>query len=163
MKVDNILIVLFAIAKLSLVQGFATLRVVNPSFSNIRVKGIAPLTSNTASNYVSLYRRQQDFSALQSKSSDIDGTGVRGPIILSLALLIVVWIFSIPPEFRRAKICTLPVCVENRAACNDCQTTTELREGIIDYYRNGGGIKFDFSIDPATIEKNKQTLEKFGL
>jgi hypothetical protein len=122
------------------------------------------VTARNSDNRSLFARSQRVLSMLQAtKNSDIDGTGARGPIILSLALLVVIWLFSIPPEFRRARICTLPVCVENRALCNDCQTITELREGIVGYYRNGGGIQFDFSIDPATVEQNKQTLQKFGL
>ena len=92
-------------------------------------------------------------------NSGIDGTTGRGPIILGLTLLVTIWIFTIPPEFRRAYICSTDSCVANRSACKDCQTIDELKEGIIAYYKNGGGIQFDFSIDPATIAKNEQTVQ----
>ena len=99
----------------------------------------------------------------RNPSSDVDGTGVRGPIILTITLLFLAWLFSIPPEFRRAHICSVERCVANRAACNDCQTIDEIKNGIIEYYKNGGGIQFDFSIDPVTIEKNKEFVKGIGL
>ena len=34
-----------------------------------------------------------------------DGTSVRGPLLLALSLFICVWFFTIPPEFRRARLC----------------------------------------------------------
>lgn len=114
--------------------------------------------------YQNCFKRRAVIALRAGSRSDIDGTGNRGPILLGLTLFTTVWLFSIPPDFRRAHICTLQVCVDNRPACNDCQTLGELRDGIIDYYRNGGGIQFDFSIDPKTIEQNKQLLkEKFGV
>jgi hypothetical protein len=147
------------------VQGFSSLSAL-PFSANIIVTSnvVATMAFDRApTDRYNICRRQHNFSLHQSRHQDIDGTNDRGPILLVLSLVLVIWLFSIPPEFRRARICTLPVCVENRAACNDCKTTTELREGIVEYYRNGGGIQFDFSIDPATIEQNKQTLQKFGL
>jgi hypothetical protein len=78
---------------------------------------------------------------------------------MALVLLANVWVFSIPPEFRRAYICPNPSCEANRVACKNCVTLEEWTNGIQDYYRNGGGIQFDFSIDPATLEYNKQVLE----
>jgi hypothetical protein len=34
---------------------------------------------------------------------------------------------------------------------------------IAEYYRNGGGIQWDFSIDPNTLAENKQFVENlFG-
>jgi hypothetical protein len=40
--------------------------------------------------------------------------------------------------------------MENRVECNNCKTVGELQKEIQDYYRNGGGIQWDFSIDPET-------------
>ena len=82
-------------------------------------------------------------------NKEVDGTG-RGSIILGVVFLINVWVFSIPPEFRRAYLCPSEPCIENRAMCNDCITFDEWKSGIEDYYKNGGGIKFDFSIDPKS-------------
>jgi hypothetical protein len=83
-----------------------------------------------------------------------DGTQ-RGAFLLGAVLLACVWIFSIPPEFRRAYLCGSERCVQNRSAylCNDCMTPDEWRQGIVDYYKNGGGVKFDFSIDPNSKMK----------
>jgi len=83
-----------------------------------------------------------------------DGTD-RGAFLLAAVLLACIWIFSIPPEFRRAYLCGSERCVQDRSAylCNDCMTTDEWKQGIADYYRNGGGIKFDFSIDPNSKMK----------
>jgi hypothetical protein len=75
----------------------------------------------------------------------------RGIPLLFSVLLICVWFFTIPPEFRRQRYCgSSNYCLENRAECNNCKTVGELQKDIQDYYRNGGGIKWDFSIDPVT-------------
>jgi hypothetical protein len=86
-----------------------------------------------------------------------DGSG-RGKVLLAAVFAACVWLFSIPPEFRRAFICPTDACTSNRAACNQCVTTDEWTTGIKDYYRNGGGVRFDFSIDPRTLEKNKEFI-----
>lgn len=83
----------------------------------------------------------------RAPGDNIQGTGARGQIIFAIVLSFCIWLFSIPVEFRRAYICTSPRCVINRKGCNDCKTLGELREGVTDYYRNGGGVQFDFSIE----------------
>lgn len=89
-------------------------------------------------------------SALQQsfKNDEMDGT-TRGIPILVASLLLCVWSFSIPPEFRRSHICMTDRCVpaENRRYCHDCKTVSELKEGITKYYASGGGVHFDFSIE----------------
>ena len=84
-----------------------------------------------------------------------DGSG-RGVPILLIVLLGCVWMFTIPPEFRRAYICP-DACakVENQAAptCQTCITGEEWVNGIKEYYANGGGIQWDFSIDPNSKMK----------
>jgi hypothetical protein len=87
-----------------------------------------------------------------SPNSNVDGTG-RGVILQGLVLLGIVWMFSLPTEFRRAHFCTIERCVENRSQCNDCVTFSEWKQGVADYYRNGGGIEFDFTVG----EETKQT------
>ncbi|KAI2513447.1 hypothetical protein MHU86_921 [Fragilaria crotonensis] len=72
----------------------------------------------------------------------------RGYPILAFFFLLSAWFFTIPPQFRRARFCASDICVQTR--CNDCVTVTEWVTGIQDYYRNGGGIKWDFSIDPSS-------------
>mmetsp|Transcript_19757 Transcript_19757/g.27954 ORF Transcript_19757/g.27954 Transcript_19757/m.27954 type:complete len:208 (-) Transcript_19757:251-874(-) len=83
----------------------------------------------------------------KAPSDSVTGTGTRGQILFSLALVFCIWLFTIPTEFRRAYICSGPACVENRASCNNCKTLGELRQGVAEYYKNGGGIQFDFSVE----------------
>eukprot|EP00585_Thalassiosira_rotula_P002516 CAMPEP_0196134700 /NCGR_PEP_ID=MMETSP0910-20130528/3538_1 /TAXON_ID=49265 /ORGANISM="Thalassiosira rotula, Strain GSO102" /LENGTH=115 /DNA_ID=CAMNT_0041394687 /DNA_START=247 /DNA_END=594 /DNA_ORIENTATION=- len=69
----------------------------------------------------------------------------NGQVILLIAMIFNVWIFSIPVEFRRAKFCT-----EEDVRLNPdshCTTFGMWREGIADYYANGGGVNFDFSVE----------------
>ena len=76
-----------------------------------------------------------------------DPTGLkRGAILLPIALLVNVWMFSIPVEYRRARICSEQQVREHPHS--KCMTTGTWRKGVADYYANGGGIKFDFSVDP---------------
>ena len=76
-----------------------------------------------------------------------DPTGLqRGLLIFPLVLLVNVWMFSIPVEYRRARICSEEQVRENPDS--KCMTTETWRRGVADYYANGGGIKFDFSVDP---------------
>ena len=78
------------------------------------------------------------------------GSNRAGIPILIASLLVCAWFFTIPPEFRRARYCGSTYCADNRAECNNCKTVGELQHDIQDYYRHGGGIKWDFSIDPVT-------------
>ncbi|KAL7553555.1 hypothetical protein ACHAWF_016853 [Thalassiosira exigua] len=85
-------------------------------------------------------------TALQMAEGPFQSTdgNAEGQIILAVVLLLNVWIFSIPPEFRRAKICPEEISVQSGGKC---VTPESWRDGIADYYRNGGGISFDFSIE----------------
>jgi hypothetical protein len=91
-----------------------------------------------------------------------DGSG-RGRYLFVLVLFICIWQFSIPPSFRRAKFCP-PPCVEERTLCRTpCVTFDEWTSDIVQYYKDGGGIQWDFSIDPNTIAENEQFMENlFG-
>jgi hypothetical protein len=71
-----------------------------------------------------------------------DGTD-RGAVILGVVFLACVWMFSVPPEFRRAHICSTESHV-------NCVTADEWKEGIADYYANGGGVNFDFTVAEET-------------
>ena len=54
--------------------------------------------------------------------------------------------FSIPVEFRRARLCS-----EEQVRLNPdskCMTFEMWTKGVSEYYGNGGGINFDFSVDP---------------
>jgi hypothetical protein len=75
---------------------------------------------------------------------DTDGTDV-GKYLLLFVFLVNVWAFSIPVEFRRARFCT----EEDVRLYPDrhCTTFETWKTGIIDYYANGGGVNFDFSVE----------------
>ena len=94
--------------------------------------------------------RHMDTHLFQSKDgAQVDGTG-RGLALFSLVFAVCVWSFSIPPEFRRAHFCMAEKCVQNRAMCYDCVTFDEWKDGVAQYYRNGGGIQFDFTVAEET-------------
>jgi hypothetical protein len=76
----------------------------------------------------------------------------EGKVILGIALVIAVWFFSIPTEFRRAHLCS----EADAAIYEQCLTPSQFATGVSEYYENGGGIKFDFSIDPGTLETNEE-------
>jgi hypothetical protein len=85
------------------------------------------------------------------ENNNIDGTN-QGIIMQWIALLVCIWLFSIPTEFRRAHFCTTNQCTTNRSKCYDCVTFGEWIGVIAKYYQNGGGIQFDFSIGDETKE-----------
>lgn len=68
------------------------------------------------------------------------GSEFRGAVLLGLVLLVNVWLFSIPPEFRRAEICL-------RESASDCVKLQDWASQIKAYYDAGGGVVFDFSIE----------------
>jgi hypothetical protein len=89
-------------------------------------------------------------SLFQSKGeSQVDGTG-RGLALFSVVLAVCTWLFSIPPEFRRAHFCFVEQCVQERSNCYDCVTFSEWTAGVQEYYRSGGGIEFDFTVADET-------------
>ena len=51
---------------------------------------------------------------------------------------------------------------ENRDKCYNCVTTSEWVDGIKEYYANGGGVQFDFSIAPETKALFSGGLNKDG-
>ena len=116
--------------------------VVRPNATN-KPAGLLP-TSTATSSKTATTRLYEG-----NKLGNIDGSE-RGNIIMAFVFFVCVWLFSIPPEFRRAHICTTQVCVENRARCYDCRTFEEWTSDIKAYYAGGGGIQFDFSIAPET-------------
>lgn len=89
---------------------------------------------------------------------EVDGSD-RGSVLLAISWAICIWLFSIPTEFRRAVIC--PPSTRGQVEVSNCVTWGEWTSGISAYYRNGGGVQFDFSIDPKTLEKNQQALDSF--
>mmetsp|Transcript_52350 Transcript_52350/g.126623 ORF Transcript_52350/g.126623 Transcript_52350/m.126623 type:complete len:200 (-) Transcript_52350:79-678(-) len=67
----------------------------------------------------------------------------RAAIIMPIVLLINIWFFTIPPEFRRARMCSE---MDTAAYPEQCMTPKMFASGIVDYYKGGGGIQWDFSI-----------------
>jgi hypothetical protein len=100
----------------------------------------------------------------ERKEDDVtyDGRG-RGRYLFVLVLLICIWQFSIPPTFRRAKFCP-PACGKERILCNSkCVRFEDWTRDIVQYYKDGGGIQWDFSIDPNTIAENERFINSiFG-
>ena len=80
-----------------------------------------------------------------SGGSNVDGTQ-EGRILLIISCLAVVWGFSIPPEFRRARICTEEQ-VAAAAKEAHCTTFDNWKSELSQYYKDGGGIKFNFSVE----------------
>lgn len=88
-----------------------------------------------------------------------DGIG-RGIYIQLVVFGLCAWLFTIPPEFRRAYLCPADTfCQEEGSCTRECVTPDEWVSGIKDYYKSGGGIKWDFSIDPKTKAANQQKMD----
>ncbi len=88
-----------------------------------------------------------DDSVPSRNNENADPTGLkRGLVLFPVVVLIATWLFTIPPEFRRARICTEQQVIDNPGS--KCITAGNWVKGVQEYYRNGGGIKFDFTIDP---------------
>jgi len=69
----------------------------------------------------------------------------QGVIILPLVMLGCIWLFSVPPEFRRARICN-----EEDVRLHpekNCTTFATWKKELAQYYKDGGGVEFDFSIE----------------
>jgi hypothetical protein len=127
-------------------------------------KSLGLATSNRSNNAPHLLpssRQQQQVARTVQQMVDkpsYDGKN-RGKVIQVIVLSICVWFFSIPPEFRRTHFCPTSRCVENRATCYECTTFGEWKVRVADYYKGGGGVHFDFSIDPATKQFNKDLMD----
>jgi len=77
--------------------------------------------------------------------SNVDGSK-EGRVLLIISCLAVVWGFSIPPEFRRARICTEEQ-VAAAAKEAHCTTFDNWKSELSQYYKDGGGVKFNFSVE----------------
>lgn len=101
-------------------------------------------------------------SANKKKTSDYkqvdDGRSV-GFVLLAISLGFAVWLFTIPPTFRRAYLCPSDYFVNESTEVRECTTLREWFAGVSDYYDKGGGIQWDFSIDPETVQKNEEFLD----
>jgi len=108
------------------------------------------ITSTYSTNYSNVATKKfttttclgMNFSPPDNK--DIGGLN-NGKYLLLIVLSACIWIFSIPPEFRRARFCTdedVRLYPEKH-----CTTFNAWKTGIAEYYANGGGVHFDFSIE----------------
>jgi hypothetical protein len=79
-----------------------------------------------------------------NRDNDTDGLAVGVPL-LAVVLMISVWFFTIPVELRRARLCTEQQVIDNPQS--RCMTWDNWTSGVADYYKNGGGLQFDFSIE----------------
>jgi hypothetical protein len=100
------------------------------------------LQNNSPAIRTSLYAKRE-------RDTFIEESEARGNIILAIVMVLVVWSFSIPPELRREHFCFSPKCrVDNTSnLCYDCISFEEFTEKVADYYKGGGGVHFDFSIE----------------
>ena len=95
--------------------------------------------TSTSSTSLSMSKEDEPYD-----TGYVDGS-TTGAFLMAFVLLINIWIFSIPTEFRRARICKEEdvVLYPNK----NCITADEWFRGVGDYYKNGGGVQFDFSIE----------------
>mmetsp|Transcript_8648 Transcript_8648/g.13451 ORF Transcript_8648/g.13451 Transcript_8648/m.13451 type:complete len:155 (-) Transcript_8648:1400-1864(-) len=99
--------------------------------------------STTSSNHDRALKMAADDEE-RTKSSKIDGSA-GGTYFLAAVLLANVWLFTIPTEFRRAHLYP----EGNAGLYSDPKgiTAKDWAAGVAQYYGNGGGVKFDFSVE----------------
>ena len=107
-----------------------------------RTRGARVISSSTSPSTT-----RSVVTALNYSNDFMDESEKRGGVIFAITLLLCVWSFSIPVELRRDHWCFTDKCSENRSRCNDCVTFSEWYGKVNEYYANGGGINFDFSIE----------------
>jgi hypothetical protein len=122
-----------------------------PSANMLRNEGSNLLGSGNGRISTS-YPVVPNMTALQMAAGDdesydkrkIDGSN-GGTYFMALVLLVNVWLFTIPTEFRRAHLYP----EGNAGLYSDPKgiTAKDWAAGVAQYYANGGGIKFDFSIE----------------
>ena len=104
-------------------------------------------TSTTTSLFASSGNDNDNDTTETKPKNYYKETGLyEGYYLLGIVMIVAIWLFSIPVEYRRANICS----EEQTRSYPDsnCMTVQTWTSGIAQYYKNGGGIQFDFSIDP---------------
>jgi hypothetical protein len=79
-----------------------------------------------------------------SRDADVDGLK-NAPFILLGAVVLGIWLFSVPSDYRRARLCSEQQVIDNPGS--RCMTFETWSNGIVDYYKNGGGVNFDFTVE----------------
>ena len=80
----------------------------------------------------------------KEKKSRIDGSK-EGTYFFAAVLVANIWVFTLPTEFRRAHL--YPEGNAQIYSDPKGMTAKDWAAGVAQYYANGGGIKFDFSIE----------------
>lgn len=106
-----------------------------------RVGSIATSNDSSSTNLMA----RKDVSNAERGSDKVNNLmGLdRGKYLWVIVIALNIWFFSVPTEFRRTRICNE---ADSAAYPTRCMTSEQFTKGISDYYKNGGGIKFDFSI-----------------
>ena len=107
-------------------------------------------TTSTFSTCLHVTKNKKQSEPQNPPSSDLlDGYEKRGLVLFALVAITNIWSFTIPVELRRAHICSTQKCVEDNTGrlCYDCISWGEWKERVVDYYKGGGGIHFDFSVE----------------
>jgi hypothetical protein len=101
----------------------------------------------TSSTNLYLGKNVPDENSKNTNGSNIDVDGMEtAPYLFTFILLLCVWNFTIPTEFRRARLCSEQQVIDYPNS--NCKTWSQYTNGIQEYYRNGGSwFQFDFSID----------------
>jgi hypothetical protein len=106
-------------------------------------------------------RAQPKMAQRRGTGPQVDGSD-RGSVLLVISWAICIWLFSIPTEFRRAVICP-PSTREQQVKVSNCVTWDEWTSGISAYYRNGGGIQFDFPLIQRRLRRiSKRWTRSWG-
>lgn len=122
----------------------------------IQSSHVTPLKKNVlrSQNWNEFFQRSSQESSMTVLNSSRDSrpdfqveSEKRGAVILTIAMFLCLWSFSIPVELRREHWCFSDRCEANRSRCNDCVTFKEWFGKVNEYYANGGGVHFDFSIE----------------
>mmetsp|Transcript_25908 Transcript_25908/g.31936 ORF Transcript_25908/g.31936 Transcript_25908/m.31936 type:complete len:184 (-) Transcript_25908:794-1345(-) len=113
----------------------------NASIGNNNIKFVK--VSITNNDETALHAKKERFSVYEESEK-------RGQIIFAFVFLLVVWGFTIPPELRREHFCFARKCrLDNTAnLCYNCISFSEWTAKVADYYKGGGGVHFDFSVEP---------------
>lgn len=119
-----------------------------------------------------LHMRSDPSEEVSKKPSSIQQSEEVGVRIFAVLLVAIVWLFTLPPEIRRTKICTTddPKRLEKvYAFAGECESVDALVGKVRDHYAlcttPGSGVpcaKLDLTIDPKTKEFNRAVLRAKG-